>query len=274
MLLITSNSIQPSLIWYNRIMKKLVIGNWKMNPLQGKDARALFKKINTTASTLKKVETVICPPLIYLESLGELVTSRSCVLGAQDAFWEHVGAYTGQVSPDMIFNTKARYVIVGHSEVRKLGQTDDQINKKIQSILQFPLIPIVCVGELVRDDDGEYIKTIKHQVRSALEGLSHEQVSRIVIAYEPVWAIGAHARRECTPPECREVVQNIRQVLADILNSTEAVRAVPIVYGGSVDVHNIQAFLEDGLVQGVLVGRASLDAKLFNQLLKISEKAQ
>lgn len=253
-------------------MKKLVIANWKMNPLKGAEAEKMFIAINKTAESLKNVETVICPPLVYLQSLGQLVTKRSCVLGAQDAFWEHSGPYTGQVSPDMVFNTKARYVIVGHSERRAMGETDDMVNKKIKSILQFPLIPVVCVGETKRDDDMQYVKDVKHQIRESLHGLTHEQMMRVVIAYEPVWAIGSGAKRSCSPAECREMVQIIRQVLADALSNTEYVKQIPVIYGGSVDETNMRVFLDDGLVNGVLVGRASLDPKIFSKMLKIVDK--
>lgn len=253
-------------------MKKLIIGNWKMNPTKGADAKKMFLAINKTAASLKNVETVICPPLVYLESLGALITHRSCVIGAQDAFWEHAGAFTGQVSPDMVFATKARYVIVGHSERRATGDTDDMISKKIKSILTFPLIPVLCIGEIVRDDDSHYIKILKKQIKDSLEGLSHEELSRVVIAYEPVWAIGSHATGVCSPAECREIVQVIRQVMADLLGSTEAARKTIVLYGGSVDTENAASYLEDGLVGGLLVGRASLDPKSFNQILKIAEK--
>lgn len=253
-------------------MKKLIVGNWKMNPVKGTDARKMFQSINRSASTMKLVETVVCPPLVYLESLGTLVTNRSCVLGAQDAFWEHAGAYTGQVSPDMVFNTKARYIIVGHSERRAMGETNEQVARKLKSILQFPLIPILCIGEKMRDDDGVYIKDIRKQLKASIEGLSPEEVARLVIAYEPVWAIGKDAKAPCTPPECREVVQVIRQVLADTLGSTELVKQVPVLYGGSVDSANAEAFLMDALVSGLLVGRASLDPKQFVQIIKIAEK--
>jgi triosephosphate isomerase len=254
-------------------IKKLIIANWKMNPVKGTEARKMFQNINKVATTMKYVETVICPPLIYLESLGSLITSRSCVLGAQDAFWEHVGAYTGQVSPDMLFNTKARYVIVGHSERRAMGETDEMISRKIKSILQFPLIPIVCIGEKSRDDDAMYIKEIRKQLKDSLAGLHPEEIVRIVVAYEPVWAIGKNAKGECTPVACREIVQVIRQLLADLLESTELAKNVPIVYGGSVGVENSLSFLEDGLVNGLLVGRISLDPKLFSKIIKIAEKA-
>ena len=253
-------------------MKKLIVANWKMNPTRGTDARKLFKSVNTAASKLKNVETVICPPLVYLESLGELVTSRSCVLGSQDAFWEHAGPFTGQVSADMIFGTKARYVIVGHSERRILGETDSDINKKIKSILQFPLIPILCVGETVRDDEHQFVKIIKNQIKTCVANLSQEEISRIVITYEPVWAIssnkGAH---HCSAADCREMVQVIKSVLADMTNAGIA-KQIPILYGGSVNSEDIESYLKDGLVDGGLVGHASLDAKEFIKILKIAEK--
>jgi triosephosphate isomerase (TIM) len=257
-------------------MKKLIIANWKMNPSKGAEARKMFSAISKIAVGMKNVETVVCPPLVYLESLGELVTSRSCVLGAQDAFWEHAGAYTGQVSPDMVFNTKARYVIVGHSERRYPemgdGETNDMIAKKLKSILQFPLIPILCIGEQKRDDDGDYIKQVRKQLKDSIDGLTNEEISRLVIAYEPVWAIGAKAKKECSPAECREMVQIIRQVLADVLDATESAKQIPVVYGGSVNIESAEGFLLDGLVQGLLVGRASLDPKAFGQIIKIADK--
>lgn len=255
-------------------MKKLIIANWKMNPVKGTEACKMFQAINKSAATMKSVETVVCPPLVYLESLGTLVTTRSCVLGAQDAFWEHAGAYTGQVSPDMVFNTKARYIIVGHSERRAMGETDEQVALKLKSILQFPLIPVLCIGEKTRDDDGAYIKEIRKQLKASLVGLTKEEIARLVIAYEPVWAIGKNAKAPCTPAECREVVQVIRQVLADQLGSTAFVAQIPVVYGGSVDAINAESFLLDGLVAGLLVGRASLDPKQFVQIIKIAEKAK
>jgi len=253
-------------------MKKLIIANWKMNPLKGTEAAKIFKSINTAAIKLKNVETVVCPPLVYMQSLGQMVTSRNCVVGSQDAFWEHVGAFTGQVSADMIFNARGRYVIVGHSERRALGETDELVNKKMTSILQFPLIPVLCVGEKTRDDDSNYIKLVKQQVKNGLAGLSAEQISRVVVAYEPIWAIGVQARRVCTPPECREMVLAIRQALADVLPSSNDASKIPLLYGGSADSKNAAEFLNEGLVQGLLVGRASLDPKEFVAMLKIAEK--
>lgn len=252
--------------------KKLIVGNWKMNPLRGSEAKKMFGAINTVASKLKNTETVICPPLVYLESLGALVKSRSCVVGAQDAFWEQVGAYTGQVSPEMIFNARGRYVIIGHSEMRAVGETDASVSKKIKSILKFPLIPILCIGEKKRDAESHYVKELKAQLKKSLEGLTEEEISRIVIAYEPIWSIGAQAKGICTPVECREVVQITRQVLADLLGDTAKAKQSQVIYGGSVNPDDAKGFLQDGLVDGVLVGRESLEPKEFIKILKIAEK--
>ena len=252
--------------------KYLIIANWKMNPTKGSEAKKMFETINAVGADLEHVETVVCPPLIYLESLGESVTSRSCVLGAQDAFWEHEGAYTGQVSPDMIFNAKARYVIVGHSEKRAMGETDEMVNKKIKSILQFPLIPVVCIGEKNRDADSNYVKELKMQTEKSLAGLSHEELSRVVLVYEPVWAISTNHGGVCTPAECAEAIQVIRQMLADIFGDVAKAQAVTIIYGGSVNETDVQGFLTDGLAAGAIVGHASLDPKEFIKILKVAEK--
>ncbi len=173
----------------------------------------------------------------------------------------------------MIFNARARYVMVGHSERRALGETDEIVNKKIKSILKFPLIPILCVGELKRDDDHEYVKFLKHQLRQSLENLSVEEISRMVIAYEPVWAISSTKKSVvCTPAECRESIHNIRQVLADLLGDSEIAKRVVVVYGGSVTSDDVTGFLQDGLANGVLVGHASLDSREFIKILRIAEK--
>ena len=255
-------------------MKKLIVANWKMNPQKGVEAVKLFTAVQKSATSAKNVETVICPPLVYVQALGERVTSRHCVLGAQDAFWEHAGAYTGQVSPDMVFNARARYVIVGHSERRALGETDDIVAKKIKSILQFPLIPILCIGESERDNDHEYVKRLKHQLRMDLDGLSADDIGRLVIAYELVWAISSSRHgHPCTPAQCREMVQVIKTVLVDLVGSSEVATSIPIIYGGSVDAENASAFLNDGLVDGVLVGRASLDPKEFVKILQWAERS-
>ena len=172
----------------------------------------------------------------------------------------------------MIFNARGRYVIVGHSERRALGDTDDVVRKKLKSILQFPLIPILCVGEKTRDEESNYVQELKSQLNNSLKGLSSEEISRVVIVYEPVWAISTNHGGKCTPAQCREAVLVMKQVIADLLEDTKKANAVTIIYGGSVDETDIAGFLQDGLVTGAIVGHASLDAKQFIKILKVAEK--
>jgi triosephosphate isomerase len=247
--------------------KKLIVANWKLNPTNGKTATMWFKKIQTQALKNKKsVETVICPPAVYLESLQSLVTDRTCVLGAQDCFWENSGSYTGEISPEMIFNAKARYTIIGHSERRNLGETDKIINTKIAKILQFPLFVILCVGEKIRTDNGDHFKEIKKQISEALIGITADQMKRIVIAYEPVWAIGKDAVRTATVDESFEMITVIRRIITE-LYSVELGQEITVLYGGSTNAENIQEFLIIGGADGVLVGRASLDPKEFGSMI-------
>lgn len=251
--------------------RKLIIGNWKMNPVNGKTAEQLFKKIQTGALKYKKnVETVICPPAVYLQSLQSLITDRACVLGAQDCFYESAGSFTGEISAEMIFNAKARYVIVGHSEQRKLGETDEIINKKIQKILQYPLSVIVCVGENERNDSENYFTEVKRQLYKALENIPLQFLDRVVIAYEPVWAIGGNAKRSATAQECFEMIVGIRTMISDLYNDTAIGHAMTILYGGSANAENTEEFLETGKADGLLVGRASLDPKEFSAMITIA----
>lgn len=251
--------------------KKIVVANWKMNPTDGKTAVSWFKKIQGTAHKHgNSVETVICPPAVYLQSLQELVHDRSCVLGAQDCFWEASGSYTGEISPEMIFNARARYVIVGHSEQRALGETDEIINRKIAKILQYPLSVIICVGEKKRFDNGAHFKEIKKQVTECLQGIPLKFYDRIIIAYEPVWAIGASAKRSATAQEAFEMITVIKRSIAEITKNQSFAHMVPVLYGGSSNSENANEFLTAGGADGLLVGRASLDPKEFGKMIIIA----
>jgi triosephosphate isomerase len=241
-----------------------------MNPAKGALARKMFQTIDRESRKYNNVEIVVCPPLVYLESIGELVTKRSCVLGAQDAFWEHGGAYTGQVSPDMIFNTRARYVIVGHSERRELGETDEIVNKKIKSILTFPLIPIVCFGERKRDGNMQHVKELRNEIKKTLAGLSGEDLSRLVLVYEPVWAISTEGGRRATGEECREMIRLIRGMLVDMMGDKKEAEKIPVLFGGSVDEEDAKIYLTEGEADGLLVGHASLDPKQFAKIFRIA----
>src|SRR3989338_3918130 len=213
--------------------KKIIIGNWKMNPRTLKEAEKLFAGIAGAVRRIKKTEVVICPPYLFLANLKNL--SRKIVLGAQDAFWEEVGAFTGEISAEMLYNLGVRYVILGHSERRELGETDGFVNKKIKSALGSGLVPILCVGEKERDENHEYFSAVKSQVERCLKGVSKNLISKIIIAYEPVWALSTTAlRHDATPADSREMAIFIRKVLSD-LTSPDTASSVRIIYGGAAD---------------------------------------
>lgn len=251
-------------------MKKLIIGNWKMYPTSVKEAREKFTKIKKVAGTLRNVQTVICPPFVYVSDLQKLVTGHRIVVGAQNAWIENEGAYTGEVSPSMLVSFKLSHVIIGHSERRTLGETDELINKKVVGAVKAGLIVVLCVGERERDVDGEYLKHITVQIKIALTGIQKKDLVKIAIAYEPIWAIGKHALHAATPEDAVEVSILIKRTLVDLYGKDAGV--VPILYGGSVDAKNAGEFLTKSHVDGLLVGRASLDPKAFMEILKSADQ--
>lgn len=256
---------------YNKHMKKkLIIGNWKMYPANMKDAKTNFIGIKKIASTLRNVQTVICPPFVYASELKKLVTGHRCTVGAQNAWIENEGAYTGEVSPAMLASLKLSHVIIGHSERRAIGETDELVNKKVLAGVKAGLTVVLCVGEHERDTDGEYLKFIAEQIKNALHGVSKKDLTQIVIAYEPIWAIGKHALRSASTDDALEVSILIKKTLVDLYGKDGA--SVTILYGGSVDAKNSWEFLLKSQVDGLLVGRASLDPKVFGEILRSAEK--
>lgn len=222
-------------------MKKLIIGNWKMNPSSARQARKLFNKI-------KKTKAIICPPFIYLS----IFNYKS--LGAQDCHYEQLGAFTGEVSPRMLKDLGCDYVIIGHSERRKyFNETDEVINKKLKAALKAGLKPILCIGEK-KGENPEII--IENQLAKDLEGISEKDLKKIIIAYEPVWAISTSGGEICSPEQAKKMLNFIKQRFEG-----------KIIYGGSVDSKIINSYLRVGYV-GALVGNASLDAEEFIKIVK------
>lgn len=251
--------------------KRLIIGNWKMNPWKMDDARKIFDGVKKEAGKLAHVQTVVCPPFVFLSDLSKRVSGHRCVLGAQDVFSEMEGAYTGEVSPLMLASFGVKYVIIGHSERRALGETDEMINKKVLATLKMGHIAVLCVGEKERDETGEYFPFIKNQIEAALSKVPKRLLSNIVIAYEPVWAIGKNATGVILPSDLLEMNIFIRKTVSDLFGRASA-QAISLLYGGSVDEKNAEVFLKEGEANGLLVGRASLDAGKFITILKIAEK--
>lgn len=249
--------------------KKIIIGNWKMNPLSTKEADKLLGGVAKSIPALKNTEVVVCSPFIYIDRLKKV--SKKISLGAQDAFLGDVGAFTGEVSPEMLYELGARYVILGHSERRAMGETDELINKKVKAALASSLMPVLCVGELLRDDTHGHFEIVKSQIKECLKGIPKNSISRVIIAYEPVWAISSTPnRRDATPADSLEMAIFIRRVLSDLSNPVVA-KETKVIYGGSVNERDAGDFLENGGVDGLLAGRASLDPKKFGEIVRICE---
>jgi len=241
-----------------------------MYPSKLKDAQEKFKAIKKIAGTFRNVQTVVCPPLVYISELKKLTTGYRCVLGSQNAWFEKEGAFTGEVSLSMLASIGVQYVIVGHSERRAMGETDELVNKKVLAGIKEKMTVVLCVGERERDQDGEYMRFISEQIKDALHGVQKKELKQIVIAYEPIWAIGKHADHPASIDDALEVTILIKKTLADMFGKDGAI--ISILYGGSVDAKNAWEFLLKSQVDGLLVGRASLDPKVFGEILESAEK--
>lgn len=250
--------------------KKIIVANWKMNPAGLKEAKELFSLAKNVASRLNNVETVICPPFIYLSELGHSMSKLK--LCAQDVSrFDFEGAHTGEISAKMLKNLGIKYVIIGHSERRKLGETNEIINKKIGVSLSLGLKVIFCVGEETKDEEGKFREFIEQQINEGLRGLSQNLMKGLIIAYEPVWAISGNAKSKADNPESAfKMAVFIRKILMDIAGN-ELARKIPILYGGSVSSVNARQFLKDGQMDGLLVGNKSLDKEEFKKILMIAE---
>ena len=246
-------------------MAKIVVANWKMNPQSQKEVEFLLSKMQTEAKNVKNTQIVICPPFPFLYLFKKL-KSKKIFLGSQNISSGIEGPYTGEVSPKMLKNLGVQYFIVGHSERRALGESDKIINEKVLNLLKFKFTPIICIGEATRDKDGFYLSYIGEQIKDCLSGVSKSQIKNVIIAYEPIWAIGANATREATKEEFIEIKIFIKKIISDIYHAKVA-HNIPIIYGGSVNPQNAQPFIKEGEADGLLIGRDSLNPKKFGAIL-------
>lgn len=251
--------------------KKLILGNWKMNPKTLALARSNFGVIKKEAALYKNIEAVIAAPFLYLPELSKLA-SASLGLGAQNVSAEKEGPFTGEISVGMLAPLKVKYAIVGHSERRELGETNAFIGKKIKMLLSSGITPILCVGEKERDQGMWYLGAVKTQLEECLAETPKNAFSKVIIAYEPVWAISSTpGHRDATPEDCEEMRIYIKKVLADMVGASVA-ESVAIIYGGSVDEKSALGFLFKGGADGLLPGKASLNPKTFLKILKIANE--
>jgi triosephosphate isomerase len=216
------------------------------------------------------VETVVFPPFTLLGPVSELVKNSGIGLGAQNMFWEKEGAYTGEVSPAMIVDAGCRYVILGHSERRHFfGESDEMVNRKLRRALEFELTPIVCLGEQLEDrKSGRQFRVVQAQVRQSLAGIEPAQAQTMVVAYEPVWAIGTG--ETATPDQAQEMHARLRQWLGELWDEATASK-IRIQYGGSVKPANAGELLSRNDIDGALVGGASLKADAFAAIVRLGE---
>ena len=247
----------------------LLAANWKMNPTNEDDALDLVRGVLSVArGHADSIEVVIIPPFPWLLGVSEVLDQSGVKLGAQDCFWEMSGAYTGEVSPAMLKGL-CNWVIVGHSERRLyLGETDQMVAKKTAAALSTELGVIMCVGELADHyDAGTSDQVVSAQVKAGLADCSADDSARLVIAYEPVWAIGSG--RNADPEHAYKTMRLIRKIVGEMIGAGAA-RKVRILYGGSVKANNVQQYVELPLCDGVLVGGASLDVDEFTQIVKVT----
>ena len=243
----------------------IIAGNWKMNKTVT-EAREFMESLSTLPKS-SDVEAVICAPFIHLTTLIDLAKDTPLVIGAENAHYENSGAFTGEVSPHALNDMGIEYVILGHSERREyFNETDELINKKVHAVYSNGMIPIVCVGESESEREAnEQNNIVTEQVTKAMEGLTDEQAKSIVIAYEPIWAIGTG--KSATENDAGEMATVIREHVQTIYNEQVA-SSVRIQYGGSVKPENIKQYMAQTDIDGALVGGASLKADSFVQLLE------
>ena len=244
-----------------RIQRPLIIGNWKMNPQDEASARTLASSIKKgVGKKYAGVDVYVAPPFPFLSVVASSLRKGSIVLSAQNVSAHEKGAHTGEVSTGMLQTFDVRMVIIGHSERRASGETDADINAKMLRVLKSRMTAVVCVGEISRDSHGDYFSVIESQVRSALTGVTPAQLKNIVIAYEPVWAIGTG--KNATGEDVQEMKLFLQKCIAELYDR-KAVAKVRIIYGGSVSKDTAVPLLEEGNIDGFLIGGASLKADEF-----------
>ncbi|PLS80988.1 triose-phosphate isomerase [Candidatus Saccharibacteria bacterium] len=245
--------------------KTIIAANWKMH-LNTHQASLFLHKLDQKVAAHRDVITVLCPNMLALQSLSLQINHRKFKLGAQNCFWRDEGPFTGEVSATMLHGV-VQYVIVGHSERRHgFGETDADVRQKVQAVIRNRMVPIICVGETAGERANGETKDVLHgQVTAALANVTSDEIDQIVIAYEPVWAIGSG--QSASPNDALDAISFIRgQIKA--LYGAAAAEAIHILYGGSVDNHNATGYLGSKGIDGLLVGGASLKANVFSSIVE------
>lgn len=241
-----------------------------MNPETLEEAKRIFNATRAFAKSAKNLDVALCPPFLFVHPLSKLNAPKNLSLGTQNVASEFKGAFTGEVSVGMIKDLGIKFCIVGHSERRKMGETNEIVNKKMQIAFDYGLSPILCIGEKERDKEGNHLSFIKSQIKECLMGLPKKYLVGLRIAYEPIWAIGKSYKEAMTATDVHETVLFIKKVLGEIFGKDIATSA-RILYGGSVEAANAAEIMQIGNVDGFLVGHASLKPEEFSQILKAAD---
>ena len=249
--------------------RPVIAGNWKMHK-EFSEVVSYAARFAKAISDVRDSDIIICPPFIYLRTLVEAFKDTPVSVGAQMMYWEDKGAYTGEISGPMLKSTGVEYVIIGHSERRQyFGETDDTVNLRIKAALRNHIIPILCVGEtLEQRENSETFDVIDRQLFQGLDSLEAASAESIIVAYEPVWAIGTG--KTATPEIAQEVHERIRHVLSSMFGSHTA-EEIRILYGGSVKPDNVDELMRQKDIDGALVGGASLDPESFERIVRYKE---
>ncbi|MFH1799063.1 MAG: triose-phosphate isomerase [Candidatus Omnitrophota bacterium] len=250
--------------------RPIIAGNWKMSK-DVNEARELINGIKRAVYDIDNVEIVVCPPFVDLAEAEEMTHESNIFIGAQNCYWESEGAFTGEVSVPMLKSIGCQYVIIGHSERRKyFGETNSTVNRKIRAVVDGELIPILCVGETLEErESGRMIEVVKSQVIEALNEFDEIYLDKLVIAYEPVWAIGTG--KTATPGQAQEVHNMIRNLLNELYSETFS-ETRRVLYGGSVKPDNIENLMNEKDIDGGLIGGASLKIDDFAGIIKATSK--
>lgn len=249
--------------------KFIIAGNWKMFRTNS-EAIQLARQIKLATADIVKTQMVVCPPSTALSTVSEVIKDSAVGLGAQNMHWEKEGAFTGEISAGMIKSTGANYVIIGHSERRQyFGETNETVNKKVKAAIASGLKPITCVGESLSErEENITLRIIDKQTRAGLADLTKDEIRQVIIAYEPVWAIGTG--KTATPEQAQEVHAQIRSIISELFGEETAAN-MRIQYGGSVKPENAAELLSQPDIDGALVGGACLKAESFSAIIHTAE---
>lgn len=245
--------------------KPILVANWKNNPKSSEEANDLLSALGRKALLYKKLSLFIAPPYVYLDAVKKKA-AKFAGLATQDIFFSSEGTHTGSVTPDILKSFGVKLSIIGHSERRVLGETNEVVSSKVRTAFASGIVPLLCIGESERDEEGRYLEFIADQLKLSLDGVRRkEDAEKLIIAYEPVWAIGKRSSEAITATDLAEMVIFIKKTLTDIFGR-EAADQIPVLYGGSVDPTNAESLYKETGIRGFLVGRASLDAKNFCEI--------